>query len=71
MKYSVIKIKEFPLKKKRLAKKIGLRTFAKLCGVDYAHLFRLEAGTYIAKEETYKKIIEALKKYDTKSSINK
>ena len=68
MKYSVTKIKEFPLKKKRLARKIGLRTFAKMCGVDYAHLFRLEAGTYIAKEDTYKKIVEALKIYDTKST---
>lgn len=68
MKYSVIKIKEFPLKKKRLAKKIGLRTFAKLCDVNYAHLFRLESGTYIAKEETYKKIVEALNSYDTKST---
>lgn len=60
MKYSIIKIKEFPLKKKRLAKKIGLRTFSKIVGIDYAHLFRLEKGTYIAKEETYKRIVEAL-----------
>lgn len=33
MKYSVTKIKEFPLEKKRLARKIGLRTFAKMCAM--------------------------------------
>ena len=63
MKYSIIKIKEFPLKEKREKKGISGRKFAKMVDVDYAHLHRLERGMYVEKQETAERIMKVLKSY--------
>ncbi|MBV9159895.1 MAG: helix-turn-helix transcriptional regulator [Candidatus Kaiserbacteria bacterium] len=39
----------------------GLRRVAEKVGIDYAHLFRLEAGQYVPTDESLQKIANAYK----------
>lgn len=62
MKYKIIKIREYPLKKSMKNWKVSYRKLAKEAEVDASYVFRLNKGMYIATEKTAKKIIEAFER---------
>ena len=62
MKYSVVKIKTFPLTKELRKRGISNREFAKRIGCDPSYITRIEKGFYTVSEGYAKRIFTALKK---------
>ena len=56
MKYSIIKEKEFDLKRWLKIHKVSERKFAKLANIDYSHLSRMNRGKSTASYEMWQKI---------------
>lgn len=64
MKYSVIKIKEYPLREKMYKKSLSIRKLACLIKKDHGYISRIISGFYTVTEKTAVLIINTVESYE-------